>query len=99
MQRDRAEMTLVRAGLEDVGDLLDGEPDVVVAREVVRAEADTRIRAEVAQDLACLELGMDGRELRDTENDRPAAASGIARAAYLEPSGVRQVDQELRLAK
>jgi len=92
MQRDRAQVGLVSACLEDVADLRDGKPNVVVGVEVVRAQADTRVRAEVAEDLTGLELGVYRSELRDSEYDRPAAARGIARAHDLEAGGIRAAE-------
>ncbi len=50
VQRDRAHVALPRARLEDLGDLVDHEPELVVGREEVRPEADPRARAEVAED-------------------------------------------------
>ena len=52
--------------------------------EEVRAEADARIRPEVAEDPALLELRVDGGELGNVDRDRSAAPRRVARAAHLE---------------
>src|SRR5204862_1838705 len=51
-----AEMALVRAGLDDLHDLRHDMLELVVGREVVRAQAETGLRPEVAQNLAGGEL-------------------------------------------
>ena len=75
LRRD-AEMTLVGAGLEDLADLLDDEPKLVVGREEVRPEADARVGPEVAEDLPLGQLPVDGGEVRDVDGDRAATALG-----------------------
>ena len=62
-----------RRGLEDLDHLADREADLVVAREEVRADADTGARAEVAQDRPLLQLGIDGRRLGHVDDDRSTA--------------------------
>src|SRR5205807_6410016 len=72
--RRRGEMALVGAARDDLLDLLDRVADLVVGAEVVRAEAQTRLRAEVAQDPALRELPVDSLERRRADGDDAAAA-------------------------
>ena len=76
VERDGAEVALVRARVEDLGDLLDREPELVVGGEVVRAQADAGVGAEVAENRPRLELGVDGRELRTRSTTVPPRRSG-----------------------
>ena len=64
----RRRVALERARLDDLDDLLHREADLVVRREEVRAEADSRAWPEVAEDPAQLELGVHGRALRDVRS-------------------------------
>src|SRR6266550_8497232 len=52
----RAEPALVRARGKDLGDLVERELELVVAREVVRAEADAGVGTEIAEDLPLRQL-------------------------------------------
>src|SRR5581483_5264579 len=97
MPRDGADVPLVGARLDDLADLGDGVPDLVVRREVVRAEPDARVGPEVAQDLSLHQLAVDGWELGHVHRHRATAAARVARAAHLEARRVGEVDQELRL--
>ncbi len=97
MKRDGAEVTLVGARLENLADLLDREPELVVGREVVRPEPNAGIGTEVAEDSSLLQLGMHGRELRHAEHDRSSATSRLASARHLEAGVVREIDEELSL--
>ena len=99
MPSNDAEVLLVRATLDDLPDLLDREPQLVVGVVVVRAEADARIGAEVAEDLPLGELLVHGRELRHVDGDGAAAPLGASRAPHLEAGLVGEVDQQLRLAQ
>ena len=66
----------------------------------MRPEADPRVRAEVAEDAARLELRVDGRRTRGrAATTDPPRRAGVARAHDLEPGCVGEVDQELRLAQ
>src|SRR4051795_7374029 len=68
-----AEVSLVDAGFDDLRDLGDGEAQLVVGREVVRADAQACVRAEVAEDLALRELLVHSLELGRSNGDGPAA--------------------------
>ena len=59
-------MLLVRAGRDDVGELVDGVAHLVLRVEEVRAEPDPAVRvgAEVADDPALAELLVDGGVVR-----------------------------------
>src|ERR1700745_3749868 len=91
-------MPLKCARLDDLGDLADCEPQLVVGVVVVRPQAETRIGPEVAEDLPLGELLVDGLELGRADGDSAAAPRRIARTADLEPGRVEQIDQQLRLA-
>src|SRR5436189_4523366 len=93
----RAEPALVRARRDDLGDLVERELELVVAREVVGAEADPGVRAEVAEHLPLRQLLVRRLELRDVHRHRASAPLGLARRADLEPARLRAVDQMLRL--
>src|SRR5205085_11932254 len=54
----------VCARLEDLRDLVDGEADLVVGREVVRPEAKAGVGPVVADDLARGKLRVHGLEVR-----------------------------------
>src|SRR4029077_4053748 len=95
--RGCTEVALVGASFEDLGDLGDREPELVVSVEVVRSDANSGIRTEVADDLALAELLVHGLELRRADRDRANAARGVARAADLEAGLVTEIDQQLRL--
>src|SRR3970040_559516 len=84
---------------EDVRDLLDCEPHLVIRVVEVRAEANAGVRPEVTEDPARLEFRMDGGELRNVERDRSAAARGVTRAANLEAGLVGEVDEQLCLSQ
>src|SRR5438105_8695285 len=87
----------VRARLEDLTDLLDGEPDLVVRGEEVRPEAEARVRPVVADDLARRELRVHRLEVRYAEDDRPAAELRVARRGQLEARLVDELDEQRRL--
>src|SRR6266511_4564121 len=93
-----AEVALVRARLDDLGDLRGRVPQLVVRVVVVRPEPQPGIRAEVAQNLPLGELRVHGLELRGADRDRAAAPAGVPRAADLEPRLVEELDQELCLS-
>jgi hypothetical protein len=69
----------MRARLQDLPDLVDGEADLVVCREVVRTEPDAGVGSVVADDVAGRQLGVDGLELGHAEDDGAAADRGIPR--------------------
>src|SRR3954451_11361997 len=96
--RRRAEMPFVDAGVDDLSDLRDGEAQLVVGREVMRADAQACLRAEVTEDLPFCELLVHGLELGRSNGHGPTASGWIARAADVEARLVEQIDQELRLA-
>ena len=52
MARDRTGMAFVRTGADDLADLVDHVPELVVRRVVVRPDSDPRARPEVAENLA-----------------------------------------------
>src|SRR5437870_5300422 len=87
---DSVRVLLVGAGRDDVGELGDRMPDLVLGVEEVRADPDPAfgIRSEVADDAALAELGMDGGVVRRRDGDRPAAALGYARGDDRETGGV-----------
>jgi len=99
MPSNDAEVLLVRAGRDDLADLLDRESQLVVGVVVVRAQADSRIGAEVAEDLPFGELLVHGRKRRNVDGDGAAAPLGASRAPDLESGFVREVDEQLRLAQ
>ena len=78
---DCTRVALVRARLEDLRDLLDREAELVVGGEEVRPEPDPRVRPEVAEDPALLELRVHGGELGDGERStvppRRAGSRGL----------------------
>ena len=85
--------------LDDLGDLLDHVPELVVGREVVRPDPDPGAGPEVAEDLPLRELLVDGRELVDVDGDGAAAALGVARARDPEAGRVGERDQQVGLAE
>src|SRR4029450_557345 len=74
----RAEPAFVRARGDDLGDLVEREVELLVAREVVRPEADSCVRAEVAKDLPLRQLLVHGLEVGDANGDCPAPPLAIA---------------------
>src|SRR5262249_22488243 len=78
-----AERVLVAARLEDLGDLVEREAELLVGREVVRPETDAGVRPEVAEDPALRQLRVDGLEVRHVHDDRAAAPVGLARRTHL----------------
>src|SRR3972149_8479507 len=56
--RDHSDVSLECTCLEDVGDLLDHEPDLIGAVVVVRAVPNARVRPEVAEDLPLHQLAV-----------------------------------------
>src|SRR5512133_1451373 len=78
------EMPLVRAALDDLGDLAGREAELVVGVEEMRAEANASVGTEVADDLARAELAVDGLGLGCADHDRAAAPIRVARAEHLE---------------
>src|SRR5512145_2536282 len=99
MLRQLAEVALVGARREDVADLLDGEAQLVVRGEEVRAEPEAGVGPEVAQNLPLGELTVDGGEVGNVNRDGAAAPLRRERAAHLEAGGVCEIDEELRLAE
>ncbi len=83
--------------LDDVDDLLDREPQLVIGCEEVRAEADPGAGPEVAEDAPLLELRIDRRALGHREDHRAAAPVGLAPAVDLDPGRISQVDEQARL--
>src|SRR4051794_40755068 len=75
--RGGTEMTLVGACLHDLGDLSDGEAELVVGVVVVRPEPKAGIGAEVAQDLAFGELCVHCLELGRADGDGAAATRRV----------------------
>jgi hypothetical protein len=84
---------------DDLADLRDRVPELVVGAVVVRAEADPGVRAEVAEDLALHQLAVHRRELGHPDRHRSAPSLRLSRASNLEAGGVGEVDQQLRLAQ
>ena len=97
MPCDGAEVALERARLDDLADLRDHVPKLVVGGVVVRPDPDARARAEVAEDLALRELLVDGRELVDVDGDGAAAPLRVARARDPEAGRVGEGDQQVGL--
>src|SRR5438874_13320396 len=81
----------------ELHDLLDGETELVVAVEEVRAEAQADVGAAVADDLARRQLAADGLVVVDAHGNRAAAPRGVARGPRLEPVPAKQLEQERRL--
>src|SRR4029453_11126648 len=96
--RSGAERALVRAGVEDLGDLCDGEPELVVGVVVVRTEAQAGVRPEVAEDLTFRELLVHRLEVRRSHRDGAAASRLVPGTADLEPRLVAEIDRQLRLS-
>ena len=88
----------MRAGLEDLADLIQGVLELAVGVEVVRSEPDARVRTKVAEDLPLCELLVHGLEVRHVDGDRAAAALRLPRRADVKAPRIGAVDQELRLA-
>src|SRR5581483_12244712 len=63
----------------------------------VRAEAETRLGSEVAEDAAVRELLVDTLEARSADGGDAAAARGVARARHVEAGVVQELRQERRL--
>ena len=90
MAGEDAEMALVSAGLEDLGDLLDREAQLVVGRVEVRPQADAGVGAEVAKDLPLGQLPVDSGEVGHVHRHRAAATVGRPRAPHLEPAAEQE---------
>src|SRR5207253_9866536 len=95
--RGRAEPALMRAGFEDVGDLVDREAELVVRREVVRPEPDARAGTEVAEDLPLRQFFVYRLEVRHVDDHGAAPPFRLARRADVESARFRELDQQLRL--
>src|SRR5207248_7185377 len=94
-----AEVLYVRAGLDDLCDLRDGVPELVVGVVVMRPEPDSGFGTEVAENLPFGELAVDGFELGCADSDSAAAAGRIAGAPDFEAGGLEEIDQQVRLAE
>src|SRR5438128_6845681 len=92
-------MALVHAALDDLAQLLDRVPQVILAVVEMRPEPDARAWTEVADDAALAELPMHGRVVRSSNKDGAASALGVAWTADLEARLVQQIDQQLRQRK
>src|SRR6187200_1835481 len=90
-------MALVRAAFDDLGDLPDRVPQLLVGVVVVRSEAEAGVGAEVADDLTLSELLVHGLEFGRSHGDGAAAAGCVTRAADVEAGVAAEVDEELRL--
>src|SRR5205823_14930877 len=94
--RGRSRMTCVRTALDDLRELRDGVPELVLGVVEVRAEADSGVRPKVADDPALAQLAVDGCVVGGADEDRAASPACLARARDLEARGIERVDQELR---
>ena len=82
---------------DDLANRRDRELELLVRGEEVRAEPQADVRTVVTDDLALFELRVDGRGVGHADDDRPAAALGLARADDLEPGLVEQAHEQLGL--
>src|SRR5579884_1416475 len=89
-------MPLVRAAVDDGGELRDRLPHLVLRVEEVRPQsnASVRVRPEVADDAALAELAMTSGVVGRRDGDGAPAAFGVARRDDLEPGVVAEGDQE-----
>src|SRR5438270_7988878 len=94
--RGSAGVARVGAALDDLGELRDRVLELVLGVVEVRAEPDSGVGTEVADDPALTELTVHGRVVGGADEDRAAAPCRLARARDLEACGVERVDQELR---
>jgi hypothetical protein len=69
----------VRAGRENLRDLIECELEFLVGREVVRAEADACIGTEVAQNLPLRQLLVHRLEVGDVQGHGASALRRLAR--------------------
>src|SRR6201986_436872 len=90
-------MSLVCADGDDVAELGDGVPHLVLRVEEVRAEPDSAnwIRTKVADDAALAELAVARGVVRRRDGDGTSTPRGLAGRDDLEPRLVAEVDQEL----
>src|SRR5689334_3353948 len=90
-------MALIRAALDEVGELGDRVPHLVLRVEEVRAEPDPSrgVGAEVADDPAHGELPMARRVVGRRDGDRATSPLWLTRGDDLEARLVAEIDQEL----
>ena len=93
VERDRTDVARPGARLDDVTDLRDHEPQLVVCSEEVRADADPGTRTEVAEDRALLELCIDGGGLRHADDHCASAPNRIARGVHPEARCIGELDE------
>src|SRR5581483_9578176 len=93
--RGGAEMPLVRAAGEDLGDRIDGALELVLGVEEVRAEAKADVRPEVTEDLALGELPVHALEAGHADRHARAPARRVPLRGDLEAGLVREPDQQV----
>src|SRR5215510_4207463 len=94
-----AQVALVSPAFDDLGNLTGREAKLVVRVEEVRAEADACVGPEVADDLALLELTVDGRGFGGADDDGAAPAFRLSRRQHVEACRPEQLSEQRRLAQ